>query len=768
LIGCDDSDCLYPKWNCPNVCISCLGDTQSFADELVEYSLEDIDPGDVTSGNFDPLNAIGTPNYNPNSLSSSVGLGGSGFLKLRFTDNILTNSGNDDVDIWVFEVGGPNPIKIELHPLNQITESKISSLLTDDDLDGYYTLGNFDGHTSSIDIDKVLNNYSYQELLFDAIKISNGSMTSFNSPDIDAVCAASSIHLEICNNGLDDDGDGFIDCEDPDDCPDNHSVGCLQCISNSKSFSDTILMVRLECESELWPGATNPDYALGPPDYTLNNSQEPVGDGFVSLGNGGSISLGFNDNILTNSGDGQPDLWIFEVENPYDTFLVNLKPHNLDTKYILEASGLADKNNDGYFEFDTLIGPNTWLDIDSYFSFPKPESVYFNGVQIIGVFNNNIQNCSVDQGPDIDAVCAISSVAEICSYASMEGLTYSDMIEVSGCHCDGVLELLINETYTKYQWYKDGLLLIDKTEPNLILTEFDDLGEYSVVTNTDSTCFFSIPYIFDKITKDTFLESTICENDQFSYFDSILTETGLYSRQILINGICDSLFNLMLEVAPTFDTSYTHILCRGDTFNLGDKIITDTGFYSKYFLDQNGCDSVHFVEVTLPEIEFQLDLVEEELVVNFGEELNYAFNSSDDLKLIWTYNNQEISNTNVVHINEVYVEGTLTLEATTDEGCNHRDSIFVKIDKENLLYIPNIIDTDQEKLIIGFNTAVTRVSKLHIYDKWGSIVFAYSGNPENLNKWDSTDLNKGVYTFLIECTLIDGTSLQEIGSLLLI
>jgi len=767
LIGCDDSDCRYPKWNCPDICISCLGDDQSFADELIEYTLEGLDPSDLAAGNFNSLNAIGVPNFNPNSLISSVGLGGSGFIKLGFTDNILTNSGNDKIDIWVFEVGGPNPIKIELHPLNQITESKISTVLIDDDLDGYYTLGNFDGHTSGIDIDKILTNFSYKELLFDAIKISNGSTTSFNSPDIDAVCAATSIHLEICNNGLDDDGDGFTDCEDQD-CPQNHSIGCLECQYNSKSYSDTILMVSLECESELWPGAINPESALGPPDYVQSNSQDPIGDGFVSLGNGGMVSLGFNDNILTNSGDTQPDLWIFEVSVPYDTFLVSLKPYNNDTEVILEASGLSDDNNDGYFEFDTIQGPNTWLDIDNYISNQKKELVYFNGVQIIGVFNNSIQNCNIDQGPDIDAVCAISSVSEACSYESLQGLTSLDIIQVSGCHCDGALELKVSDSNSKYQWYKDGILLINKTEPSLVLTELDSLGEYTIVTKIDSICYISSPYKFDKITKETVLNKSICENEEFVFFDSNLTESGIYSEQIFINNICDSIFKLELAVNSTFDTSYVHILCPEDTLILGDLTITTPGFYSKLFLDQNGCDSIHFVEASLPNIEFQLDLIEEELVVKIRDDLNYTFsNSQDGLKFSWLYNNQEVSTTNKVEIYDVYVGGFLTLEVTTNEGCQLRDSILIKIDKENLLYLPNIANLHKEKFTIGFNTAVTYIDKLQIFDKWGSIVFTYSGSPENLHQWDRNDLQKGVYTISIECTLIDGSSILEIESLLL-
>ena len=57
-----------------------------------------------------------------------------------------------------------------------------------------------------------------------------------------------------------------------------------------------------------------PENALGIPDYT--DDSDCTGNAtcaFVSLGDGGSITLQFTDNLLTGSGDASDDLWIFEV-----------------------------------------------------------------------------------------------------------------------------------------------------------------------------------------------------------------------------------------------------------------------------------------------------------------------------------------------------------------------------------------------------------------------------------------------------------------------
>ncbi len=66
--------------------------------------------------------------------------------------------------------------------------------------------------------------------------------------------------------------------------------------------------------------ATN---ALGVPDYAgVNNCTGGPGCSFVSLGDGGSITLRFLDNALTGSGNADPDLFIFEVgPDVEDTFV---------------------------------------------------------------------------------------------------------------------------------------------------------------------------------------------------------------------------------------------------------------------------------------------------------------------------------------------------------------------------------------------------------------------------------------------------------------
>ncbi len=200
LIDCEDGDCQGLTASSP--CETCFGDGLSFADEVIEYS--NPCPGTTSD---DPNEALGTPDYTANN--GFVSLGGGGFIKLAFTNNTLVNSGTDDPDLFIFEIGpAVEGSFIELRPLDQATEDAlIDEGILDSDGDGFYEFGSVGGATADVDIDAFFDNAVGNSLLFDAIKITDdGSGCSGSTPgaDIDGVCALSSLPCSIgapCDDG---------------------------------------------------------------------------------------------------------------------------------------------------------------------------------------------------------------------------------------------------------------------------------------------------------------------------------------------------------------------------------------------------------------------------------------------------------------------------------------------------------------------------------------------------------------------------------------
>ncbi|MEK6477311.1 gliding motility-associated C-terminal domain-containing protein [Catalinimonas sp. 4WD22] len=234
LIDCEDDDCqTLPHDGC-----STCGEGITFADEVLEYS----PGGNPFSSNHSA--ALGVSNWTGAfpSMNEYVSLGESGNIKLAFTNNLLTNSGDASDDLWIFEAGSAELSRLALRPANAFTEAQLQMLgITDSNMDGFYDVGNVLG-TDGFDIDIVLPGYAAGTLLFDAISITDGRgglPDSSPGPDIDAVCAISSVDLDCAGvvNGtsvLDDCGE----CLAPDDPAFNQS--CTDCagVVNGTSVLD--------------------------------------------------------------------------------------------------------------------------------------------------------------------------------------------------------------------------------------------------------------------------------------------------------------------------------------------------------------------------------------------------------------------------------------------------------------------------------------------------------------------------------------------------
>ena len=253
----------------------------------------------------------------------------------------------------------------------------------------------------------------------------------------------------LCSDGIDNDNDGKIDCLD-DECYELPNEGCHTCLYDGSSFADIVCAFYNPCENSL---NTNPQAAIGVSDFNSIDSDE-----FVTLGEGGHIILKFTNNILINSGNDTADVWVFEIGPAVEASLVELLPVDSATHNILTSEGIPDDDLDGFFEFDTLIGATSSLDIDAYLTNNYPAgTLKFNAIKITDIVDGECDD-SPYPGADIDAVCALSTIIcsipdtelniAICDGAEYEGYTntgvYTDTLSgVSGCDSVRIINLTV-------------------------------------------------------------------------------------------------------------------------------------------------------------------------------------------------------------------------------------------------------------------------------------------------------------------------------------
>lgn len=225
----------------------------------------------------------------------------------------------------------------------------------------------------------------------------NGEVGTFNISITSEICENSAMS---CSDGIDNDNDGLIDCEDPECQALNNNMGCITCFDDGTSFADQVIEYNNTC---LYNTKTNQENALGTPDYDGVSSNS-----YVSLGEGGFIKLKFIDNTLVNSGNSDSDIYIFEVGPSIETVSIELRPLNSSTEAQLISAGIQDLDNDGYYEFGIIGESTATLDIDAFFSSVPYNSLQFDAVKIKDVPSADC--IAGSPGADIDGVCAMSSI----------------------------------------------------------------------------------------------------------------------------------------------------------------------------------------------------------------------------------------------------------------------------------------------------------------------------------------------------------------------
>lgn len=153
------------------------------------------------------------------------------------------------------------------------------------------------------------------------------------------------------------------------------------------SFADTVVSYEPTYGGGALPtveSARNPALALGPPDYTPEDNVKAV-----TLGRGGRLTLKFENNYLSGSGDSAPDLHIFEVGPQVEDTFVEIS-----------------KDGTNWFDVGKVFGSTDSLDIDAY-GFGTND--LFQYVRLRDDPNEGSHSANYP-GADIDAVGAVQAV----------------------------------------------------------------------------------------------------------------------------------------------------------------------------------------------------------------------------------------------------------------------------------------------------------------------------------------------------------------------
>jgi len=135
--------------------------------------------------------------------------------------------------------------------------------------------------------------------------------------------------------------------------------------------------------------------------------------------------------------------------------------------------------------------------------------------------------------------------------------------------------------------------------------EFDgavlaDAGTYTATVAGTNGCDSTVTLNLAVLpTQSSSLEVSICDGTNYSFNDSLLTDSGTYIAVLTgVNG-CDSTVTLVLNVLPTQTTNIAAIICAGENYDYFGVSLSDAGSYEFVFAGENGCDSTVVIQITV-------------------------------------------------------------------------------------------------------------------------------------------------------------------------
>jgi gliding motility-associated-like protein len=407
--------------------------------------------------------------------------------------------------------------------------------------------------------------------------------------------------VEICDNAIDDDGDGQIDLNDPDcDCPEPEPISLIpnpsfeekECCPNNRS--------QMSCAST-WIQASSPttDYIhtcgwMGWDDLPVP-LPIPDGEGCVGFRNG---RPGFTDtNYQPNWKEYTGACLDFPLKAGVSykfrfyvgfTNAVNSPPTNIVFYGSSKCENLPfGPPNDSY---GCPIGFQDWGELGR---------VAISGENTWKLYEINTtpfkDMAAMVIGPscqDIDANSSIYYFFDNLVLAEESKFGFEINADPSSCSGSGNMSILARDSLA-YQWYLNGTALLGETN-NEIQGDLEE-GFYKVRLTGPNSCAVTkaFNYKFDKTIYAH--EIRICPGDVYEFNGTLLDEEGIYLDTLVTPLNCDSIVEIELNIDSEQADTVVAKIFKGEGYKVGNNEFTDPGTYDVGLISSIGCDSLVFL-----------------------------------------------------------------------------------------------------------------------------------------------------------------------------
>ncbi len=146
-----------------------------------------------------------------------------------------------------------------------------------------------------------------------------------------------------------------------------------------------------------------------------------------------------------------------------------------------------------------------------------------------------------------------------------------------------------------YQWYKDKVALVGETSSTLKVKSGD--GLYQVLIKGPASCKLTNPYLLSEPVIHTTLNEHFCEQESFFFAGKERSESGTYFDTLLSRDGCDSIIQINLSKVSSVTVSDSTKIFDGETYQVGDFNFQNPTSEVITLASSLGCDSI--VQLTL-------------------------------------------------------------------------------------------------------------------------------------------------------------------------
>ncbi len=324
----------------------------------------------------------------------------------------------------------------------------------------------------------------------------------------------------------------------------------------------------------------------------------------------------------------------------------------------------------------------------------------------------------------------------------------------------------------------------------------------TAISFANEKCRFFSDSISVQVSKRAYERfDTICGGTSILLDGATLLEPGLYIQEYMSQLGCDSIVMIHLDTVQrrVLDSELTSQdpMC----FGASNGVITAsnvTGGYPPYNINIDGKDYPGLTgddliagayevliqdrfncfddgrAILIDPDQFDIN-IGPDLALLLGEEIEINVNGNISVaSSTWSEGLSEFDNLASFQYLPLR-SGSISVIAFSVDGCEARDTVSITLDTDVSIYIPNAFSPNADGVndsyyFSPFGKSLGSVSYFNVYDRWGSVVWAYS---ESSREWDGNDKNdkpmsSGIYPYAMEGRLINGDPVMASGTVMLV